>query len=164
MTATHIHVHGQECAAEHDQAPTPLLMPRLVTKPRAAMLLATLAGVTAWVLVRNPLRTTVFPPCPLHAATGLWCPGCGATRASYLLLHGDVASAMHFNALWVVLAPFALYQAIAFGGEAFGVRWLRRIPLTQPVIAGLLASLIGFGVIRNLPIDALHLLNPITTS
>jgi len=127
-------------------------------------MVAGLAGITAWVLVRNPLHATVFPPCPLHAATGLWCPGCGATRASYLLLHGDVAGAMHFNALWVVLAPFALYQSVASAGEAFGIRWLRKIPLSQPVIVGLLASLIGFGVIRNLPFDAFALLNPVTTS
>jgi len=116
------------------------------------------------VLVRNPLRAAVFPPCPFHAVTGLWCPGCGATRASYLLLHGDVAGALHFNALWVVLAPFALYQAVAFAAEAFGVRWVRRIPMTQPVIAALLASLIGFALIRNLPFDAFHVLNPLTTS
>ncbi len=164
MTATHVHTQDPACAAGHGQAGHPLLVQRVATRGRAATLLATLAGVTVWVMVRNPLRTTVFPPCPLHAATGLWCPGCGATRASYLLLHGDVAGALHFNALWVVLAPFALYQAIAFGGEAFGVRWLRRIPLSQPLIVGLLASLIGFGVIRNLPFDALHLLNPVATS
>jgi len=162
MTATHL--HGPACAAEHGHATSPLASYWFPTRRKAGGLLAALAGVTLWVLVRNPLRATVFPPCPLHATTGLWCPGCGATRASYLLLHGDVASALHFNALWVALAPFALYQAIAFAGEAFGLRWLRRIPLTQPVIVGLLTSLIGFGVIRNLPFEALHVLNPITTS
>jgi len=136
----------------------------VATRSAAATLLATLAGVTAWVLVRNPLQTTVFPPCPFRAATGLWCPGCGATRASYLLLHGDIRGALHFNAVWVVLAPFALYQAIAFAGEAYGVRWLRRIPLTQPVIVGLVGSLVAFSVVRNLPFDVFRVLNPVSTS
>lgn len=135
-----------------------------VTRSRAVTLLAALAAVTAVVLVRNPLKATVFPPCPLHAITGLWCPACGATRASYLLLHGDIRAALHFNAAWVVLAPFALYQALAFGGEAFGVRWLRRIPLPRPVIVGLLGSIIAFFVVRNLPFDVFDMLNPTTSS
>jgi hypothetical protein len=164
MTATH--VHGPACAA--GQAPPattgPSTLRRVATRSGAGTLLAVLAGVTAWVLARNPLETTVFPPCPMHAMTGLWCPGCGATRASYLLLHGDVASALHFNALWVVLAPLALYQAVAFAGEAFGVRWLRRIPLSQPVIVALVASLLGFAAVRNLPFDAFEVLNPIGAS
>jgi len=126
--------------------------------------MALLAGLSALVLVRSPLENTIFPPCPLHATTGLWCPGCGATRASYLLLRGDVLGALHFNVLWVVFAPLALYQAVAFAGEAFGVRWLRRIPFSRPVIIAILVSMAGFFVVRNLPIDAFEVLNPVTAS
>jgi len=126
--------------------------------------LALLAGLSALVLVRSPLENTIFPPCPLHATTGLWCPGCGATRASYLVLKGDVIGALHFNALWVVLAPFALYQAVAFASEAFGVGWLRRVTLTRPVTIGILASMAIFFVVRNLPIEAVEVLNPYTAS
>lgn len=148
MTATHL--HGPEAVT--------------ATRKGAVGLVVGLAGISAMVLARNPLETTVFPPCPLRAATGLWCPGCGATRASYLLFQGDLASALRFNAMWVVLAPLVVYQAVAFVGEAFGVRWLRRIPLTQPVIAALLVALLGFGVVRNLPFDAFEVLNPIGAS
>jgi hypothetical protein len=161
MTAAHVH------APAATPVPPPAFssgLSTLATRSGAATLLAALGGVTAWVMLRNPLQATVFPPCPLHATTGLWCPGCGATRASYLLLHGDVASALHFNALWVVLAPFALYQAVAFAGQAFGVRWLRPVPLTQVMIVALLGALLGFGLVRNLPFDALHLLNPVSSS
>jgi len=126
--------------------------------------MALLTGLSALVLVRSPLENTIFPPCPLHAATGLWCPGCGATRASYLLLRGDVLGALHFNALWVLLAPLALYQAVAFAGEAFGVRWLRRIPLSRPVIIAIFVSMAGFFAVRNLPIEAFEVLNPVTSS
>ena len=160
MTTTHVH----DAACIQKAGAQPSVVGQAVTRSGAAGLLATLVGISVWVLVRNPLRETVFPPCPLHATTGLWCPGCGATRASYLLFRGDVASALHFNALWVVLAPLALYKAVAYAGEAFGVRWVRRIPLSRPVIVALIASLIGFGVVRNLPIDALEALNPVRTS
>ncbi len=162
MTVTH--VHGPACEAGRPAPPTPLALPVAVTRGSAATILAVLAALSAWVLVRNPLQNAVFPPCPLHAATGLWCPGCGATRASYLLFKGDLAGALHFNGLWVVLAPFVLYQAVSFAAEAFGVRWLRRIPLPQPVLAGLLVSVVGFFVVRNLPFEVFEVLNPVAAS
>lgn len=31
-----------------------------------------------------------FPPCLLHSLTGLYCPGCGGTRACRLLLSGHI--------------------------------------------------------------------------
>ena len=161
-TSVEASVHGSACT--HAAVARPPRLRTVASRSGAGTLLAVLAGVTVWVLARNPLKTTVFPPCPLHGLTGLWCPGCGATRASYLVLNGDLASAMHFNAMWVVLAPFALYQSVAFAGEAWGVRWLRRIPMTQPVIAALLTMLLGFGVVRNLPFDVFEVLNPVTAS
>ena len=157
------HVHGPECHAA--PPPPPPLRARLTaTRSSAATLLGLLAGLSALVLVRSPLENTIFPPCPLHATTGLWCPGCGATRASYLLLKGDVIGALHFNALWVVMAPFALYQAVAFAGEAFGVSWLRRVTLTRSLSIGILVSMAAFFVVRNLPIEAVEVLNPFTAS
>lgn len=161
MTAAH--VHGPSCGQAPPSAqPTALRV--AATRSSAITVLGVLTGLSAWVLVRNPLVNTVFPPCPLHAATGLWCPGCGATRASYLLFRGDVVGALHFNALWVVLAPFVVYQVINFTAEAFGIRWLHRIPLTRPVIVALLVSVAGFALVRNLPFDAFEVLNPVTAS
>ena len=161
MSVTTPHVHGPGCAAT--TAP-PTRMRRVASRSSAVSLMALLTGLSALVLVRSPLENTIFPPCPLHAATGLWCPGCGATRASYLLLRGDVLGALHFNALWVFFAPFALYQAVAFAGEAFGVQWLRRIRLSRPVVVAILASMAVFFVVRNLPIEAVEVLNPLTAS
>lgn len=40
-----------------------------------------------------------FPRCLFHALTGLWCPGCGTTRALHALLHGDIAGALAMNPL-----------------------------------------------------------------
>jgi len=38
-------------------------------------------------------------PCPIHAVTGFYCPGCGSTRAVKAVLHGDLSLAFHDNAL-----------------------------------------------------------------
>jgi hypothetical protein len=54
-----------------------------------------------------------LPICSFRAATGLDCPGCGATRATHALLHGQLVDAWRLNALWVLLSPFAVYAAIS---------------------------------------------------
>lgn len=56
-------------------------------------------GVIAAVLL---LR---IPTCPFALLTRHPCPGCGLTRATLALLHGDVASAVHFHPLVFVVTP-----------------------------------------------------------
>jgi hypothetical protein len=54
-----------------------------------------------------------LPLCRFHAMTGLNCPGCGATRATHELLHGRLAAAWHYNALWVLSLPLVVYASIS---------------------------------------------------
>jgi hypothetical protein len=49
-----------------------------------------------------------FPLCPSAGVLGLPCPGCGLTRATLLLLHGDVARALALHPLVIPLAPIYL--------------------------------------------------------
>jgi hypothetical protein len=99
----------------------------------------------------NPNSTHV-PLCPLHAATGLWCPLCGATRASYALMHGQWSTALHDNLLFVLLLPLIL---IAWW------RWAGRDPATdrapllpRPMFLSIVLLAVLFGVLRNLPVGS----------
>jgi Protein of unknown function (DUF2752) len=64
--------------------------------------------------------------CPMLEATGVPCPGCGATRAFVHLANGDVGGALHYNwawpALWLALAGWALVMLVrtARGQPAIG--------------------------------------------
>jgi|SRR5215469_14151778 len=98
----------------------------------------------------DPTKNNFYPVCQFHLLTGLYCPGCGATRATYQLLHGNLLAALHFNALYVVaLAAFA----------ARGIWFLKRRYYRQPVrffippgaLWTFLAAAIVFVVLRNMP-------------
>ncbi len=54
-----------------------------------------------------------FPRCPFLSITGYQCPGCGSQRAIHALLHGDIASAWHFNAILLVFIPVVVVLLIA---------------------------------------------------
>lgn len=79
-------------------------------KPRLMTAAAMLAFAGSLIVVYNfpPGRYGFYPRCPIYAATRLLCPGCGATRALYELLHGNLAGALHYNAMFTLLAPFLL--------------------------------------------------------
>lgn len=69
-------------------------------------------GVTAGARLYDTGGYAVAPggllTCPLHAATGLWCPFCGGLRCVAALTHGDVATALSSNVVLVLLAPLVL--------------------------------------------------------
>jgi hypothetical protein len=104
----------------------------------------------AVVFFFDPSKNRFYPVCQFHRYTGLECPGCGATRAVYALLHGDFLAALHDNALLVALVFLSavrggwLAVAKARGQNRavfFPARWF------WPLMAAALL----FGVLRNLP-------------
>ncbi|MDV6233732.1 DUF2752 domain-containing protein [Rhodococcus cercidiphylli] len=118
----------------------------------AAPLGVAAAAVVGAVLlhVRDP-RTSAYLPCPFHALTGLWCPGCGTTRALGDLTRGDIAAAASSNVVAVVLAVGAL----AVWALWLRARWTGR-PLelprfNRPTVIVLIAVLTVFTVVRNTP-------------
>ena len=53
-------------------------------------------------------------PCVLKQTTGVDCPLCGATRATFALLRGEVGEALDLNALYVLLLPALLTVAVVW--------------------------------------------------
>jgi hypothetical protein len=98
-----------------------------------------------------PARFAMYPPCPIHDYFGIFCPGCGVTRALASLLRGHLLDALRLNALFVLLLPPALGVAIntylraVCAGE---FRW-PRIP--TPAVAAMLFLAAAFTLARNLP-------------
>lgn len=71
--------------------------------------------ITAGIILKinNIPITKINPyPCVLYTITGLYCPGCGGTRAVVELLHGHIIKSIEFHP--VVLYTFLLSMCYLF--------------------------------------------------
>ena len=110
------------------------------------------AFAVAMVVVYNfsPSEYSFYPRCPLYAATHLLCPGCGATRALYSLLHGDLRGALHYNALFTTLAPLFLAWFALCCYRIMRYDRFPRLAVPRGVIAGIAIVALVFTVTRNI--------------
>jgi hypothetical protein len=64
-----------------------------------SLLVASFVGIFAVVVAFR------LPFCPLASVLGVPCPGCGLTRATLALAHGELRHALELHPLVLVLAP-----------------------------------------------------------
>ena len=99
----------------------------------------------------DPSETSWFPPCLFHHYTGLYCPGCGTTRALHQLTHGHLLAALDYNPFMVLAIPFLVYALLSeFLHQMLG----RRLPRVFKswwwgwMVVGMV---LAYWVLRNLP-------------
>ena len=80
--------------------------------------------------------------CPIHSLTGVFCPGCGSTRAARALLRGDLELALHNNALFL-LSPVLVLTGVLISRYSKNRMWLYLF------IATLFVLVVTFTVLRN---------------
>ncbi|MEO7673922.1 MAG: DUF2752 domain-containing protein [Pyrinomonadaceae bacterium] len=108
----------------------------------------------------DPTKAGFFPVCPLYSMTGLACPGCGLTRGFHALFHGDLVTALDYNALipfFVLIFGFFLISMIFIAIRGRGLLRLTQFP---KLLFGFFILLIVFGILRNLPIYPFTFLYP----
>lgn len=96
----------------------------------------------------DPSSSSLFPRCMFLEATGYKCPGCGSQRAIHALLHGNVATAWHFNAMMTLALPLiGFYLAVSAGKN----RWPRFYDalFSRVVLLSLVALVVLWWVLRN---------------
>jgi hypothetical protein len=116
------------------------------------------AGMGFAAIYFNPVTAGFFPQCPLHAMTGLNCPGCGLTRGFHALFQGDLLTALHFNALLPIYALIFGYLFTAMFLLAVRGRGLNFKIFPPYALWIFLAISIVFGILRNLPFYPFNLL------
>ena len=137
-------------AAESQSIPPKIAAPQPLAFFTVVVLMVAVLGSGAVLFFFDPAKHGFYPICLFHSLTGLNCPGCGATRAAYQLLHGHLLRALHDNALFVLMLTGLTAQG------AWLVRQkIRNRPVTfmvSPIMLwALLVTVLVFTGLRNLP-------------
>lgn len=121
-------------------------------KNRALLVsLVVLVLVVAAYQLRKDGGAGWMPGCFFRRLTSLECPGCGMTRATYAVLHGNFAEAFRLNPVGIILFPLAM-----FGLSLEVLGWVRGKEEYPRLRAGkwgsiiLAAVLIIWWIVRNL--------------
>ncbi|BFV59862.1 hypothetical protein KCMC57_up49660 [Kitasatospora sp. CMC57] len=139
-------------APQPSYPPVPPSAPRRLVRPLAALVAVALP--TLYVAAVDPNTPGHYPVCPVLAATGWWCPGCGGLRAVHALTHGELTAAVHDNLLVVVLVGSVAVLWVGWlwaeltGGKAPRVGFGAARTVLLVLVLGL------FMVLRNLPAGA----------
>ena len=126
---------------------------------KVCLIAAVLTGLAALYL--SLTRAGVNILCPFFALTGLYCPGCGTTRALFSLFDGKFLTAFRYNAFAPVLLPlipvYAVWRSICYikdGGAG--------PKINEKLLFALHIALFLYGALRNLPCYPFTLLAPLT--
>lgn len=100
-------------------------------------------------------------PCIFYLLTGLYCPGCGAGRACYSILHLRIKDAFCYNPLMTMLLPFiGLYIAVRL------IDWMitgkNHIDgkINVRILVWIVIITFVYGIVRNIPVFPFTLLAP----
>jgi hypothetical protein len=125
------------------------------TRAQIALAACACGGATTFLYAVDPNRHAVYPQCLLYHTTGLYCAGCGATRAIYALLHGRVLEALHDNALFITMLPLILYVAGSYALKAWRANAWPEVTVEPRQVTRtgvtIFLLLLAFMVLRNLP-------------
>ncbi len=133
----------------------PVAVRGISTRAQIALAACACGGASAFLYAVDPNRHAVYPQCLLYNATGIYCAGCGATRALYALLHGRTLEALHDNALLVAALPLILYLVGTHALTAWRANAWPQIFIDErrlmPRVIAIFALMLAFAVVRNLP-------------
>ncbi|HJX83032.1 MAG TPA: DUF2752 domain-containing protein [Candidatus Angelobacter sp.] len=122
---------------------------RVTLRQRANLLAGAFVFGGVFVYKLSPTEHSFYPRCLFHALTGLQCPGCGATRAFYQLLHLHFQEALHYNALFTVLAPVVLLWFAYWYYSVMRFEHAPEIRMPRTAAVGCCLVALVFAVVRN---------------
>lgn len=146
-------------AQESNIAPPPIIAPATGRRTLWPWILLSLVIVGLVVIYFfDPTRHGFYPACHFYKLTHLHCPGCGTLRGLHLLTHGQIGAAFSSNPLLIgglpLIASVALWRWKT-SPDPERTQWIK--PTESWLV---LAVVIVFGVLRNLPYAAVAWMSP----
>ncbi|MGB3454664.1 MAG: DUF2752 domain-containing protein [Moheibacter sp.] len=126
----------------------------------AAIAIATVAGLFYFYFFDPADTKNIYVSCTFKNLTGWDCAGCGGQRAFHELLHFDILGALRYNALFVILFPYALIL-VYFTARQFITKkpFPKSFWFSNKMALIFVAVLLVFMIIRNLPVFPFTLLS-----
>jgi len=109
-----------------------------------------LLGMLSLYVFWNPTETSIFPSCPVYAATGIYCPGCGSQRAAHKILNGNIIEGVRHNYMIVLLAMVLLYQGFVYVMNDMLGKKIPNLLHKSKVTFSILIIVVLFWVLRNI--------------
>jgi len=108
----------------------------------------------------NGSGKNIFLTCPFYYLTGFHCPGCGSQRAVHDLLHGRIDEVLSHNLMFLVLFSFIIGKLYYFSAKLIFKKEVIDISYNKYYTYGILAFVILFWILRNIPTSPFTLLAP----
>ncbi len=116
-----------------------------------AITIGSLGAATVALHFRDPHVSGSWGFCP-SAMLGIWCPGCGGLRAVNDLTEFRLVDAASSNLLFVLAIPLILFALSRWVVHEWrGSTGAARPEFNWLMTTGVVAVLVGFTVLRNLP-------------
>ena len=117
--------------------------------------------LSVYLYSHSPFTGKFAIPCITRELFKVYCPGCGATRATYELLHGDLWLAFRYNPLLIVGIPFIIFLLLLLIGISINDKPILSESLLSPTLVRVvLVVIISFWILRNIPLFPFTLLAP----
>ncbi|WP_461303282.1 DUF2752 domain-containing protein [Aureisphaera sp.] len=117
-------------------------------------------GILLIYFFYDPTEVDIFPKCPMHSTTGIYCPGCGSQRALHSLLHLDFKSVVTYNFLFIPALGLFIYNLGIKGYNRFYNKSIPNIIYSSKFTKIVLLIIISFWVLRNIPVYPFNILAP----
>ncbi|HEY5560911.1 MAG TPA: DUF2752 domain-containing protein [Clostridiaceae bacterium] len=131
---------------------------RLVFIFTIILIIAILAAT--YLYYHSPFQKNIYPSCIFRAFTGMYCPGCGATRATYALIHGNILLALKYNLFYMLCIPFILYLLISLLDIKINGKSIYKVNFYEREAYIVMGVILGFWILRNVPYFPFNLLAP----
>ena len=124
----------------------------MIKKIIKVLTLCILLAIFAIVLKYVNVKYNIGLVCIFNKISGLYCPGCGMTRAVFSLMELDFYQAFRYNIFSILLLPILfIYGVSSSYAWIFNKKNLleKKIPTVFWIIV--IVLMLTYGIIRNLP-------------
>ncbi len=141
----------------------PLIFSNYIRWPLVfCMVMGVLLGLAYGYFIDPSASQGLTMKCVTYEQTGLYCPGCGETRAFHAMLHGHILEAFDYNLLFPFVAVIMFWFFLVGLTTLIFRKRVMWIPETFPLWAAILIAvvIVLFTILRNIPTWPFSILAP----